>query len=154
MPVPREYLQGAGAGSSGGTEVVDHARAVAHRVRFPHAVGLAGAAAALMVTLGLSSDLARPAELPPADPAEAVTIADTGALVDRSLVGTGAVPTPGVTAAACAGAALPLSLPAGSTPTGATLVRAEGVGNRPGTVDPATAAGWATVPERERRAGR
>ncbi len=120
---------------------------MAHRLRFPHAVGLAGAAAALMVTLGLSSDLARPAEAPPADAAEVVAIGSASpAIVDRSLVGTGALPTPGVTAAACPGAALPLSLPAGSTPTGATLVRAVGAGNQPGNVDPATAAGWATVP--------
>ena len=33
---------------------------VAHRLRFPQAVGLAGAAAALFVTLGVSSDLGRP----------------------------------------------------------------------------------------------
>ena len=141
-----QYLQGAGTASSGGVEVVDHAQAVAHRVRFPHAVGLAGAAAALMITLGLSSDLGRPAEAPPADTSEVVPVALAGpGIVDQSLVGTDAVATPGVSADPCSGAALPLSLPAGATPTGARLVSAEGAGTEPSNVDPATTAGWQTV---------
>jgi len=146
-----QYLRdaaGTGRGATGGVDVLDHARSVAHRLRFPHAVGLAGATAALLVTLGLASDLARPTESPPAGAATAEiasTVAVGPAVVDSSLVGTGALPTPGVTATACAGVALPLSLPDGATPTGATLLRTDDAGTEPSTVDPATVAGWETV---------
>lgn len=142
------YLRDAAARSRapGGPEVLDHTRSVVHRLRFPHAVGLAGAAAVLLVTLGLHSDLARPAETPPADVTAIAPIASAGAaVVDPTLVGTGTLDTPGVTTAACAGAALPLSLPAGATPTGAALVRTESAGTEPSTVDPATVAGWTAL---------
>ena len=142
-----QYLGDAGSASSSGIEVADHAQAVAHRLRFTPAVGLVGAAAALMVTLGLSSDLARPPAPHPAATAEIVPIAAAGpAVVGPALVGTGALETPGLTTAACPGAALPLSLPAGATPTGAALVRAPDAGTEPTTVDPSTTTGWTAVP--------
>jgi hypothetical protein len=108
---------------------------------------MAGAAAALIVTLGLSSDLGRP---PPraaaAEPAAAAPAAAIGARqVDTALAGTPGGATPGVQSAACDGAGLPLTLPDGAIPTGASLVATGGGGRRPTTVDPDTAAGFAPV---------
>ncbi len=143
-----QYLRDAGSASSSGIEVLDRAQAVAHRLRFTHAVGLAGAAAALMVTLGFSSDLGRPPAPQPADAAAIVPVDAAGpAVVDPALVGTGVLETPGLTTAPCPGAALPLSLPAGATPTGAALVRAPDAGTEPTTVDPSVVAGWAALPD-------
>lgn len=137
----------AGSQTSSAVATLDHAHRVAHHLRFPQAVGLAGAAAALLVTLGLSSDLGRP---PPsaaaAEPDLAVPTAPIGSSqVDTALAGTPGAATPGVQSAACDGPGLPLSLPDGATPTGASLVETDGGGRRPTTVDPDTAAGFTPV---------
>ncbi|HYF46361.1 MAG TPA: sigma-70 family RNA polymerase sigma factor [Acidimicrobiales bacterium] len=144
------WLQTRAAEASAGSGAVEHARSVAHRLRFPQAVALAGVAAALVATLGLNSDLARP----PADTGNAVATAEvgpletdagTGQVVPPELAGTPAGESPGLQAAPCDGAAMPLSLPEGSTPTGAALVEAPDAGTAPTVVDPDQAAGLSTV---------
>jgi RNA polymerase sigma factor (sigma-70 family) len=141
------WLQTRAAEASSGAGAVEHARTVAHRLRFPQAVGLAGVAAALFVTLGVNSDIARPPE-----DQTAVAAADVLPLDDAGVAGVvppalSATPThrPGVQAARCDGASLPLSLPDGSTPTGAALVATPDVGTEPTVVDPEVAAGYAPV---------
>ncbi|HEY5886904.1 MAG TPA: sigma-70 family RNA polymerase sigma factor, partial [Acidimicrobiales bacterium] len=133
--------------TSSPVEAMDQAHRVAHRVRFPQAVGMAGAAAALLVTLGLSSDLGRPP--PPAAASEPAAAAPAAAIgssqVGTALAGTPGGATPGVQSAACNGAGLPLTLPDGAIPTGASLVETGSDGSRPTTVDPDTAAGFAPV---------
>jgi hypothetical protein len=65
--------------------------------------------------------------------------------VGTALAGTPGGATPGVQSAACNGAGLPLTLPDGAIPTGASLVETGSDGSRPTTVDPDTAAGFAPV---------
>ena len=133
------WLQTRAAEASSGAGVTEHARAVVHRLRFPQAVGLAGAAAAVFVTLGVSSDIARPpVDSPPivaASDSEPAPVASPGSrVVQPALVGTPAADTPGLQAGRCGGASLPLNLPAGATPTSAGFV--EATGSEPTVVDP------------------
>jgi RNA polymerase sigma factor (sigma-70 family) len=143
------WLQARSAEAAGGSGAIGHAHAVAHRLRFPQAVGLAGAAAALFVTLGVSSDLARPPDPPAVDAASAQPVADVATrppadVVEAALLAPPAQDGQGVVQAACDGATLPLSLPDGATPTGATLAQTGG-GTEPSVVDPGTAADFAPV---------
>ena len=144
------WLQSRAQEAASGAEVVEHARSVVSRLRFPQAVGLAGAAAAVFVTLGVSSDLGRTPDQPDAIDASGVSTlvadADPGhAVVDPALGGTPAARTPGVGAAACDGATMPLSLPDGSTTTGAALVQAPTGQTEPTVVGPDTADGLVPV---------
>ena len=144
------WLQERAAEAASGVGAAEHVQQVVSRIRFPQAVGLAGAAAALFVTLGVSSDLARPDDPGTPDPVAAVPIRQvvdtpTG-VVTFPLAGTPAAPEDtGVQAAACDGAALPLSLPDGATPTGATLAQTGDVGDEPSVVDPDAGAGFQPV---------
>ncbi len=142
------WLRDRARDAAGASEAVEHARGVAHRVRFPHAAGVAGVAAVGLVALGLSSDIARPPEpVPVAAPADVVPIALAGrSMVDGALFGTPAVPTPGVTSAGCEGGAMPLSLPAGARPVSASFVRSPGGASESEVVDPSTASGLEPVP--------
>lgn len=139
------WLNTRAAESSTGLSTVEHVQQVVHRLRFPQAVGLAGAAAALLVTLGVNSDLGRTP--PPADAAQALPAAEVvvpDRVVDVALAGTPpTTPSRGVQGDACDGAVLPLSLPAGATPTGATLAQAEGT--EPMVVSADTASGYQAV---------
>jgi RNA polymerase sigma factor (sigma-70 family) len=143
------WLQSRAAESSAGVGSIEHARQIVSRLRFPQAVGLAGAAAALVVTLGVSSDLGRPPE--PAEAlgaATAVPISDVvvpDRVVTAALVGTPPRGRHGVQQRSCDGAAMPLSLPDGATPTGAALVEPEGLGAEPTIVDADTASDYAPV---------
>jgi hypothetical protein len=98
------------------------------------------------VTLGLSSDLGRSATAEAQDPSDRAAFAAATSpgqtLVNTALAGTSAATTPGVQADDCAGASLPLSLPEGATPTGASLVATDDAGRQPSTVDPTVAAGY------------
>jgi hypothetical protein len=88
-------------------------------------VGVAGAAALLLITLGVRSDVARSPEqsLPVSEVVDEVALTPAGTqLVGSALAGSsGGSPT--VSSEPCDGAVLPLSLPAGATPIGAALVQ-------------------------------
>jgi len=130
------------ASEDAGATVVDTAAASAHRgLRFAHAVGLAGVAAVVLAGIGLSSQAARPADdRVPIAPAAAVEHGPPAGdqLVQSSLVGTPAS-SAHVSDEPCDGATLPLSLPEGSTITGAALVQAPGGGLDPSILDPGQA---------------
>ncbi len=120
------YLAGQARNAGAGTSAQVAAHDIAHRIRFPQAVALAGAAAVLLVTLGVHSGVARPPQR--ALPVSDVTGDPSGGaapagnrLVASSLAGTGGGGS-GVTTEPCTGATLPLSLPDGATPAGAVLV--------------------------------
>jgi RNA polymerase sigma factor (sigma-70 family) len=143
------WLQTRAAETSAGTGTIEHARQVVHRLRFPQAVGLAGVAAALFITLGVSSDLGRPPEPADAAGANAVPISEVvlpNQVVDAALTGTTPRRGHGVQQRTCTGASLPLSLPDGAVPTGAALVEPDGAATEPTVVDPDTAAGYRPVP--------
>jgi hypothetical protein len=101
-------------------------------------VGVAGAAALLLVTLGLRSDVARSPEqsLPVSAVVDEVALTPAGSqLVGSALAGSsGGSPT--VSSEPCDGASLPLSLPPGATPTGAALVQGAPTANGPMVVGP------------------
>jgi RNA polymerase sigma factor (sigma-70 family) len=138
------YLAGRG-GDAAGAATSTTMRDIARRVRFPQAVGLAGVAALLLVTLGLRTDVARPT--PSAVPTAAVLDRPvepvSSQLVDVALAGTGGG-VASVSGEPCEGATLPLSLPAGSTPVDAKLVAGAPSGE-PTVLAPEDAAGLEPV---------
>jgi hypothetical protein len=142
------WLQTRAAETAPQVSGIEQARQVANRIRFPQALGAAGAAAFVFATLGLNSNLGR-SPVPQLDAAEAAPIAETvvpARVVDIALVGTTEPePSSGVQAAACEGAVLPLSLPAGATPVSASLVQTGRSGDEPTILDPDAASGFTTV---------
>jgi RNA polymerase sigma factor (sigma-70 family) len=133
------WLQTRAAETAPQVSGLEQARQVAHRIRFPQALGAAGAAAFLFATLGLNSNLGR-SPVPQLDAAAATPIAETVVperVVDVALIGTTEPDrASGVQATACEGAVLPLSLPAGATPTSASLVQTDRAVTVPTILDP------------------
>jgi RNA polymerase sigma factor (sigma-70 family) len=144
------WLQNRATEASAGGGLLDHAQAVVHRLRFPQALGLAGAAAAVFVTLGVSSDLARPPQTQAASfPAADVRTVEEPAvnqLVTPALTGTPVARTPGAQVGRCLGPAMDLSLPDGATVTGAGFVADPEGTSEPTVVDPDVAADYRPVP--------
>ena len=142
------WLQTRAAESAPQVSGLEQARQVANRIRFPQALGAAGAAAFLVATLGLNSDLGR-SPVPQLDAAEAEPIVETvlpERVVDVALIGTTEPDrASGVQQGACEGPALPLSLPEGATPTGAALVQTDQAGTEPTVLDPDAASGFQNV---------
>jgi RNA polymerase sigma factor (sigma-70 family) len=142
------WLQTRAAETAPQVSGLEQARQVAHRIRFPQALGAAGAAAFLFATLGLNSNLGR-SPVPQLDAAEATPIAETVVpqrVVDVALVGTTEPDrASGVQTTACEGAVLPLSLPAGATPTSASLVQTDRAVTVPTILDPDAANGFTAV---------
>jgi RNA polymerase sigma factor (sigma-70 family) len=131
------YLADAG-GKAGAASTAANVRDIAHRVRFPQAVGVAGAAALLLITLGVRSDVARSPEqsLPVSEVVDEVALTPAGTqLVGSALAGSGGG-SPTVSSEPCDGARLPLSLPPGATPTGAALVQGGPTVDGPTVVGP------------------